>query len=98
MREQVFIACLDSGELATAKGYLEAIIKKFTVKSGRVLRLMGMKYEAEGKWTDAVGVYNLILSENPANIQAMKRMVGSYLILCRCLLLLLHILLYLYLT
>lgn len=70
------MACLDTGELVTAGSHLEALIKKFTVKSGRVLRLMGMKYEAEEKWTDAISVYNLVLEENPANIQAMKRLVG----------------------
>jgi tetratricopeptide (TPR) repeat protein len=75
LHEQVVIAALDEGDEPLAHTHLQAIMKRFP-KSERTFRLMGMENESKGKYLEALEIYEYILKDNPANIQAMKRKVS----------------------
>ncbi|CAM9935117.1 unnamed protein product [Pylaiella littoralis] len=75
VHEQMVVAALDSGDLATAHEQLEVLRKKFP-GSQRVRRLEGMRCEAERNFSAAAKVYEEMLAENPANSLARKRQVA----------------------
>eukprot|EP01038_Epipyxis_sp_PR26KG_P016735 gene16735-22894_t len=72
--EQLCLAALDLGNITLADDCLKKLSIQFP-DSSRVLRLNGMKYEAQGAHENALGVYTSLLAKNPANISIMKRKV-----------------------
>lgn len=74
LQEQLFFAYIDVGNLDEAELCLEELIKKYP-KSSRVRRLVGIMYECENKFKEANEMYDLLLVENPANLQVLKRKV-----------------------
>eukprot|EP00947_MAST-08B_sp_MAST-8B-sp1_P002870 g2870.t1 len=74
LREQVFQAALDEHDADTAGAILDKLLVQFP-DSNRVLRLVGLQREAEGKWEEAEEIYDHILSENSANGLAHKRKI-----------------------
>lgn len=75
LREQYAIAALDHGEVGVAKEQLESLQKQFP-GSVRVGRIQGMVHEAQGQWTEALKVYDELLSKDLANVAIMKRKVS----------------------
>jgi tetratricopeptide (TPR) repeat protein len=74
LQEQLFFAYVDVGQLDEAELCLEQLIKKFP-KSARVRRLIGIMFECENNFKEANEMYDLLLTENPANLQVLKRKV-----------------------
>ena len=72
--EQLFVAALDVHDMDLAAEYEAALIKRFPTGS-RMARLKGMKFEAEGKWSEATKIYQDLVDENKANAFAQKRLV-----------------------
>lgn len=72
--ELVFIACLDVGQLSSARLCLDRLESKFP-ESGRVKGLKGMMLEAEKKYPEARKLYEEILKTNPVDPHAKKRLV-----------------------
>jgi len=75
--EQLFLASLDTGDIGTATSCLGKLQSKFA-NSSRVSRLIGMKHEYDGNYTEALEVYQKLLEENPSNLLVMKRKVCVY--------------------
>ena len=77
LAEQIFIAALDTCEDSVADQCLETLVRAFP-GSSRVKRLLGMKLEAEQKYSEALKIYEDLLTENPLNLLVMKRKVCVY--------------------
>ncbi|XP_052250759.1 ER membrane protein complex subunit 2-like isoform X1 [Dreissena polymorpha] len=75
VQEQVTIGALDCQNLDLAQECISCLNSKFP-GSLRVLRLKGMFYEAEGKYTKANECYDKILEEDKANMFAAKRKIA----------------------
>ncbi|RUP52029.1 hypothetical protein BC936DRAFT_143205 [Jimgerdemannia flammicorona] len=73
--EQIIIAALDVGDFQLADTCLTALEKRFT-RSTRVQRLLGMRYEAEGKLDQAAKIYEEILDVDETNVPAAKRQIA----------------------
>ncbi|KAJ2961799.1 hypothetical protein NQZ79_g3013 [Umbelopsis isabellina] len=73
--EQVATAALDVGDFRLADDCIEQLQKRFT-NSTRVQRLVGMRYEAEGKLNEAQKVYDTILQEDESNVLVSKRQIA----------------------
>ncbi|GAB5589610.1 hypothetical protein Unana1_04510 [Umbelopsis nana] len=73
--EQVATAALDVGDFRLADDCIENLKRRFT-NSARVQRLVGMRYEAEGKLNEAQKVYDTILQEDESNVLVSKRQIA----------------------
>uniref|UniRef100_A0A7S2W8A2 ER membrane protein complex subunit 2 n=1 Tax=Mucochytrium quahogii TaxID=96639 RepID=A0A7S2W8A2_9STRA len=74
VREQVFLAALDTSQLGVCQSMLDELTLMFP-SSQRVARLRGLLLEAQGLNKDAAAVYDKMLAENANNTVAMKRKV-----------------------
>lgn len=72
--EQVCVAALDCQRLDLSEICLELLHNKFP-SSIRVKRLIGMRYEAEKKFTRAEEVYESIIKKDESNMFCRKRLV-----------------------
>lgn len=77
LQEQIAIAAIDLNDLPTAESILSKLQKQFP-KSTRVQRLQGMIFESQGKFDDALQIYDSILKDNVADIFVRKRKVCVY--------------------
>ena len=77
LREQVFIAALHLNKLDIANECLNKLLYRFP-NSNRVKRLNAMKYEAYGRYNDAIKMYTQLIADNPADLVSMKRKVAVY--------------------
>lgn len=73
--EQVCIAALDCARFDVAQECLVALDNRFP-KSHRVLRLEGMRFEALGKFDDALQLYDTLIKKDEANSIFRKRKVA----------------------
>ncbi|CAO3660384.1 unnamed protein product [Umbelopsis vinacea] len=73
--EQVATASLDVGDFRLADECIENLKRRFKT-SARVQRLVGMRYEAEGKLNEAQKVYDTILEEDESNVLVSKRQIA----------------------
>ncbi|KAJ3178953.1 ER membrane complex subunit 2 [Geranomyces variabilis] len=77
VREQAFIASLDSGDLRAASAHLSVIEKQFSFdESVRVQRLHGLLAEAHGDFARAVEIYSAALEKDETNVLIYKRVVA----------------------
>ncbi|GBG31211.1 ER membrane protein complex subunit 2 [Hondaea fermentalgiana] len=74
VREQVFLAALDTNELDVAGSMLKEIEAQFP-DSQRAGRLRGLYLEAQGKTKEAAAVYDGLLKTNEINMLAFKRKI-----------------------
>jgi tetratricopeptide (TPR) repeat protein len=72
--EQVLVAALDVGDSVIASACLEALESKFP-DSSRVKRSKGMLLESEGKYDEAIALYDSVLAKQPSNLLMLKRKV-----------------------
>eukprot|EP00981_Chlorochromonas_danica_P006278 scaffold1348_cov184-Ochromonas_danica.AAC.5 len=72
LHEQICIAAIDQGNFSLAAETITKLKKQF-LNSHRVVRLHGMLLEAQGKYKEALNVYDEILKDDLANVAAMKR-------------------------
>jgi len=70
--EQVLIAALDIGESRIAIDCLQPLSARFP-DSVRVQRSRGMILEADGKYDEAIALYDGILEKQPSNLLILKR-------------------------
>ncbi|XP_074656469.1 ER membrane protein complex subunit 2-B-like [Tubulanus polymorphus] len=75
--EQVALAALDIYDIELAGSCIDALNSQF-VDSLRVRKLTGMKLECQGRFKDALGVYESILEEDETNSLVHKRIVALY--------------------
>ncbi|CAO3693755.1 unnamed protein product [Umbelopsis ramanniana] len=73
--EQAVTAALDVGDFRLADECIETLKRRFS-SSSRVQRLVGMRYEAEGKLVEAQKIYDAILEEDESNILVSKRQIA----------------------
>jgi len=73
--EQVCIAACDCGQIDVAEMCIDALKAKFP-GSMRVRKLMGMKFEAEDKYENAMHIYEEIKLEDPTNTAIWKRIIA----------------------
>ncbi|KAI9284913.1 TPR-like protein [Umbelopsis sp. AD052] len=73
--EQAVAAALDVGDFRLADECIENLKRRFS-NSSRVQRLVGMRYEAEGKLAEAQKIYDAILEEDESNILVSKRQIA----------------------
>lgn len=75
--EQVFLACLRSGDDESAHLCLERLSQRFGVENHRIMALRGLYQEAEAKNEEdlrrVLQGYNQIIKEDPMNIPIHKR-------------------------
>ena len=64
--EQVYCAALECEHFDVAQALFARIESRFGEKSLRVAKLVGMRFEAEGKFDEALEVYSDILEESEA--------------------------------
>ncbi|KAI7878362.1 uncharacterized protein EV154DRAFT_486192 [Mucor mucedo] len=74
--EQVAIAALDVQDLTLANYCIDNLKERFTEKSLRFRRLLGMRFEAKGQLDEAQEVYDTILQEDDTNMLASKRQIA----------------------
>ncbi|KAG1097768.1 hypothetical protein G6F42_018117 [Rhizopus arrhizus] len=74
--EQVAIAALDVQDFSLADTCIDKLKTRFTEKSLRFRRLLGMRFEAQGKLDEAQEVYDTILQEDDTNMLASKRQIA----------------------
>ncbi|KAI7899809.1 uncharacterized protein BX663DRAFT_440415 [Cokeromyces recurvatus] len=74
--EQVAIAALDVQDFILANHCIDKLKERFTEKSLRFRRLLGMRFEAEGQLDKAKEVYDSILQEDDTNMLASKRQIA----------------------
>lgn len=74
--EQITIAALDTNNTLLANHCIDQLKDRFTESSFRFRRLLGMRYEAEGKLNEAQEVYDSILKEDETNLLASKRQIA----------------------
>ncbi|KAI9481395.1 MAG: hypothetical protein EXX96DRAFT_212751 [Benjaminiella poitrasii] len=74
--EQVAIAALDVQDFTLSNFCINKLKERFTEKSLRFRRLLGMRYEAEGQLDKAQEVYDTILQEDDTNMLASKRQIA----------------------
>ncbi|MFH4984197.1 hypothetical protein AB6A40_010906 [Gnathostoma spinigerum] len=73
--EQVCIAALDCARLELAIECIQALHKKFP-RSNRVFKLQAMRFEAIGRYTDALRMYDQLIEADPTNMSYRKRKVA----------------------
>ncbi|KAJ3163123.1 ER membrane complex subunit 2 [Geranomyces michiganensis] len=77
VREQAFIASLDSGDLRSASAHLSVIESQFSFNDSlRVQRLHGLLAEANGDFARAVEIYTAALEKDETNVLIHKRLVA----------------------
>jgi tetratricopeptide (TPR) repeat protein len=74
MYEKVFLAATEAHETDIRDTCFTALGKQFPL-SMRVRRLLGIRFEADGRWDDARRLYDKILTEEPANAGIWKRKI-----------------------
>ncbi|KAI8091064.1 uncharacterized protein B0P05DRAFT_528619 [Gilbertella persicaria] len=74
--EQIAIAALDVQDFDLANLCIDKLKERFTEKSLRFRRLLGMRYEAQGKLDEAQEVYDTILQQDDTNMLASKRQIA----------------------
>lgn len=74
--EQVAIAALDVQDFVLADYCIDKLKDRFTEKSLRFRRLLGMRYEVKGQLDEAQEVYDTILQEDDTNMLASKRQIA----------------------
>ncbi|KAG1170665.1 hypothetical protein G6F70_000989 [Rhizopus microsporus] len=74
--EQAAIAALDTQNFTLANYCIDKLKHRFTEKSLRFRRLLGMRYEAQGLLDEAQEVYDSILKEDETNLLASKRQIA----------------------
>ncbi|KAI8981585.1 hypothetical protein BDF20DRAFT_861901 [Mycotypha africana] len=74
--EQMTIAALDVGDFELADYCIEKLKIRFTEKSLRFRRLLGMRCEAKGSLAEAQQIYDSILQEDDTNMLAAKRQIA----------------------
>ncbi|OBZ88638.1 ER membrane protein complex subunit 2 [Choanephora cucurbitarum] len=74
--EQIAIAALDVQDDDLANLCMDRLRERFTEKSLRFRRLIGMQYEAQGKLDEAQEIYDTILKEDDTNMLASKRQIA----------------------
>lgn len=73
--EQVCIAACDCNRLDLATTCSRALAKKFP-SGNRFLKLKAMEREAEQKFKEAEEIYNIMLTDDPANLHIKKRIIA----------------------
>ncbi|KAJ2003331.1 tetratricopeptide repeat domain-containing protein [Coemansia thaxteri] len=74
--EQIFLAAIDEGQMDLAKSVLFLLDKRFD-GSQRVRRLHGLVNEACGQASEAEVIYTEMLSKDPTNVLASKRLIAQ---------------------
>ncbi|GAA5807069.1 hypothetical protein MFLAVUS_000419 [Mucor flavus] len=74
--EQVAVAALDVQDFTLADFCIDKLKERFTEKSLRFRRLLGMRFEAQGQLDEAQEVYDTILQEDDTNMLASKRQIA----------------------
>ncbi|KAI8375971.1 uncharacterized protein BYT42DRAFT_572949 [Radiomyces spectabilis] len=74
--EQITIAALDVGDFTLANHCIDQLKSRFSEKSLRFRRLLGMRFEAQGKLDEAQAIYDSILEEDDTNMLASKRQIA----------------------
>ncbi|KAJ5475062.1 hypothetical protein N7539_008128 [Penicillium diatomitis] len=78
--EQLFLACLQTGDDKSAQECLDRLSQRFGPANERVMGLRGLYQEATAKDTAALdkclAEYEKILSETPVNVPVMKRRIA----------------------
>ncbi|TPX61670.1 hypothetical protein PhCBS80983_g01010 [Powellomyces hirtus] len=75
--EQVFVACLDKGDIRGASALLTKIESRFSYDSSvRVKRLHGLLAESHGDFDRAIEIYNAALEQDEVNVLIHKRLVA----------------------
>ncbi len=75
MVECVFVAALDSGEMEVGKSIMKKMASYYPpAKSVRMKKNMALLYEAEGDFVGAKHVYETIVSVDPTDLDARKRL------------------------
>ena len=72
--ESLFVASIELGDAALAKRCLDELTKEFP-ESVRVGILQGRELEAQGKFNEAIKLYNGFLEKSLGNLEVMKRLV-----------------------
>jgi len=82
--ENVFLACLRTGDTESARLCLEQLTARFGTQNERIMALRGLFQEAmaqnDGDLAEAMNGYETILTEDPSNFAIRKRRVA----LLRC--------------
>ncbi|KAG5288383.1 tetratricopeptide repeat domain-containing protein [Histoplasma capsulatum G186AR] len=78
--EQLFLACVRTGDDDSARQCLERLSKRFGPANERIMALKGVYEEALAKDRDAfeeiLTGYEKVLKENPVNVPILKRRIG----------------------
>lgn len=73
--EQVCIAAFDCNRMDLALMCMRSLDKQFP-NSNRVLKLKAMRKEVLGQFKDAQKIYEIMLEEDPANLNVRKRLIA----------------------
>lgn len=76
IKEQRCLALIDCHNFESAQLHVSDFEGKFGTTSKRVRRLKAMSLEAQGKFDDALKIYDEMLDENPGNMLVQKRAIS----------------------
>ncbi len=74
LSEQIAYAAIDMGQFEYAKSIIDDLEKQFP-GSMRVSRILGMFYEAQAQFPEAMAIYEDVLKKDITNLAIMKRKV-----------------------
>ncbi len=75
LSEQIAYAAIDMGQFEYAKSIIDDLEKQFP-GSMRVSRILGMFYEAQSMFPEAMSIYEDVLKRDITNLAIMKRKVS----------------------
>lgn len=76
--EQIYLACLDVPSASDLQQKCIGALSKQFPDSQRVQRLKAMGLEADGRYQDALDIYNEMLESDPLNPAVLKRKIAVY--------------------